>query len=166
MVVHILKMGNLIKMKNYLWLAIITLTIIQSCSKSEDNSTNSNSPFLVRYEIISTSNVISPGSTINISYTNATGQLQTENFSNSSNLNNWNKSFNVTATNRPLTLNLSMISSAAANGGYLAMSNAGTITQNIYINGTLKSSNVNNSANTSNSWGFQVAPAPINYTVQ
>jgi hypothetical protein len=163
-------MGILIKMKNYLWLAIITLTIIQSCSKSEDNNTNnntsSNSPFLVRYEIISTSNVISPGSTINISYTNATGQLQTENFSNSSNLNNWNKSFNVTATTRPLTLNLSMISSGAANGGYLAMSNAGTITQNIYINGTLKSSNVNNSTNTSNSWGFQVAPAPINYTVQ
>ena len=141
----------------------VVFTFLQSCSKSNVAS-NTATPFTVKYEIIASSKIISPGSSIIISYTNSSGQLQTKSFGN---LSTWNETINVTTTVRPLTMNLSIKSSGAANGGYLAIANSGTITQNIYINGTLKSSNINNSATSPNgSWGYQIAPAPINYVIQ
>lgn len=155
------------KIKIQFALLLFTLSVISiSCTKNEDSvssTDNISSPFTVKYEIIANSKIISPGSSVIISYTNSSGQLQTENFSN---LINWNKSINVTTTARPLTINLSIISSGAANGGYLAIANSGTITQNIYVNGALKSSSINNSASTSNSWGYIIASSPINYIVK
>ncbi len=146
-------------------LAVLILLVIVSCTNKED-SVNSpdtlSSPFTVKYEIIAKSAIISPGSSVIVSYINSTGQLQTESFSS---LTNWNKSINVTSNVRPLTMSLSIVSSGAANGGYLAIANIGTVTQNIYINGVLKSSSTNNSASTGSSFGYKIASSPINYTV-
>lgn len=155
-------------MKNFISIFCVLCTFLQSCSRgNEDNNPSIvKSPFTVKYEIISSSKIISPGSSVVISYTNSSGQLQTESFSGTSNLITWNKSINVESIVRPLTLNLSIKSSGATNGGYLAISNSGTITQNIYINGILKSSNISNSTNTNNSWGYMIDPSPINFIVQ
>lgn len=155
-------------MKNFISIFFVLCTFLQSCSRGneDNNSSNVKSPFTVKYEIISSSKIISPGSSVVISYTNSLGQLQTESFSGTSNLITWNKSINVESIVRPLTLNLSIKSSGTTNGGYLAISNSGTITQNIYINGTLKSSNISNSTNTNNSWGYMIDPSPINFIVQ
>lgn len=155
------------KIKILFTLLLFTLSMICiSCTKNEDSvssTDNISSPFTIKYEIIANSQIISPGSSVIISYTNSSGQLQTENFNS---LINWNKSINVTTTVRPLMINLSIMSSGAANGGYLAIANSGTITQNIYINGDLKSSSINNSASTSNPWGYMISSSPINYTIK
>lgn len=160
---QLLPTQNTVIMKNYISFVCVIFTLFQSCSKSDEN--NEASPFTVKYEIISSSKIISPGSSVIISYTNSTGQLQTKSFSSSDNLISWNETINVTSAIRPLTLNLSITSSGAANGGYLAIANSGTITQNIYINDILKSSNINNSTSTNNSWGYKIAPTPINHIV-
>ena len=155
-------------MKNFISIFCVLCTFLQSCSRGNEDNNSSivKSPFTIKYEIISSSKIISPGSSVVISYTNSLGQLQTESFSGTSNLITWNKSINVESIVRPLTLNLSIKSSGATNGGYLAISNSGTITQNIYINGILKSSNISNSTNTNNSWGYMIDPSPINFIVQ
>ena len=63
-------------------------------------------------------------------------------------------------------MNLSIISNGATNGGYLTIANIGTVTQNIYINGVLKSSSINNSASTGSTYGYTIAFSPINYVVR
>lgn len=148
------------------------LVLLFSCSNNEsvndgNNSNTVSGAFTVKYEIIANSIISSPGSGVIISYTNGSGQLQTESFSG---LMDWNKTINVTSNERPLTMNLSIKSSGAANGGYLTVREIGTLTQSIYINGSLKASNINTSSSKGSASGniliYAIASSPINYVVK
>lgn len=146
------------------------LVLLFSCSNNEsvndgNNSNTVSGAFTVNYEIFANSIISSPGSGVIISYTNGSGQLQTDSFSG---LMDWNKTINVTSNERPLTMNLSIKSSGAK--GYLTVREIGTLTQSIYINGSLKASNINTSSSKGSASGniliYRIASSPINYVVK
>ncbi|MCX6210885.1 MAG: hypothetical protein NTZ59_15610 [Bacteroidetes bacterium] len=146
-------------------LFLMCFTIL-SCKKSENNSTSNNtsSPFTVKYEIIPTSKVSASWDKPIISYINSTGQLQTESVSNLSDISTWSKTITVTSTARPLQLSL-LVTTTYPNY-YLVLEKAGSLTQNIYVNGTLMASSTNQSSNQVTSFGYKIIVASINHTIQ
>ena len=110
-----------------------------SCSKKETTITTNNtvkSPFTLKYEIISSSDIYVPtggvGADINI--VNGTGQSEIKiDFISGK---TWSYTVNVTSTQRPIICRL-------INTSTLWTKSTGTITGNIYINGTLKATATN-----------------------
>lgn len=130
------------------------LIILQSCSSDSSNTSNTNnnaisSPFTVRYELRTTANVHSSWGSPMVTYVNSTGQQQTESVPNLTATNPWIKTISVTSTTRPLQLNL-LLSTQPANIYRLWLSNAGSVTQNIYLNNVLVASSTNQSTTTPN----------------
>lgn len=138
-------------MKKIIYLFSITFLILQSCSSdSNDNQTNNNNndvltPFTVKYELRTTSTVRSSYGQPMVTYINSTGQQQTESVPNLTSNNPWIKTVTITSTTRPLQINL-LLSTQPANIYRLWLTNVGSVTQNIYINGVLKASSTNQSA--------------------
>jgi hypothetical protein len=153
-------------MRKIISLISVLLLILQSCS-SGDNNSNSNSissPFTVKYEIISTSQVRASYNSPMITYNNSTNQTQTESVTNLTATTPWSKTVDITTTTRPLQLSL-LISGNNPNY-YLILANAGSITQNLYINGVLKASSTNQSDSQPSlgSW-YRITIPAITYTV-
>ena len=142
--------------------------MLQSCSSGGSDNSNTNSissPFIVKYEVITTSNVYSSFGTPRIAYVNSTGQQQTESVSNLTPSNPWIKTVTVTATTRPLQLNL-LLSTLPPDVYRLWLSNAGSITQNIYVNGTLVASSTNQSVTTDNGFGeYNINIIALDYAI-
>ncbi len=149
-----------------LLIAVISMHIL-SCKKNEDNTTSNkvSSPFTVKYEITSSTNVYSNNSYSNtsqtITYVNSTGQQQTETVTNLSDSNPWSKTITVTSGIRPLQLSLLLSSN-----NQIYLSKTGQITQNIFVNGKLVASSTNQSTTTSTSGGaFYIQIIALNYTI-
>jgi hypothetical protein len=123
----------------------LIITLLFSCKKDSNSTSSSNisGPFTVKYEIVPTTVVTSSWGVPNIFYVNATGQTETESVSALSNVNVWSKTITITTATRPLQLNLQ--ASTIAGSYYLVLDKAGSLTQNIYINGSLKASSTNQS---------------------
>jgi hypothetical protein len=123
----------------------LIITLLFSCKKDGGSTPGSNisSPFTVKYEIVPTGTVTSSWGAPNIFYTNATGQTETESVSSLSNASLWSKTITITTATRPLQLNLQ--ASTIAGSYYLILDKPGSLTQNIYINGSLKASSTNQS---------------------
>jgi hypothetical protein len=138
-------------MKKIIYMICISILVLQSCSSdSNNNGSNNNnvsSPFTVRYELRTTSNVHSSWGAPMVTYVNSTGQQQTESVPSLSSTNPWIKTITVTSTTRPLQLNL-LLSTQPANVYRLWLSNVGSITQNIYVNDVLVASSINQSTTT------------------
>ncbi len=123
----------------------LLITLLFSCKKDSNStsSTNISSPFTVKYELVPTTVVTSSWGAPNIFYINATGQTETESVNTLSNVSVWSKTITITTAIRPLKLNLH--ASTIAGSYYLVLDKAGSLTQNIYINGSLKASSTNQS---------------------
>jgi hypothetical protein len=128
----------------------LLITLLFSCKK-DSNSTSStsasiSSPFTVKYEVLPSAVVTTSFGFPNIFYVNSTGQPETMSLSNLSVAIPWSKTITITTTTRPLQLNLQAAASNAAY--YLVLDKAGSITQNLYINGSLKATSTNQSETT------------------
>jgi len=133
-------------MKKYIIL-FLGITLAYSCSKNEtNNQTGANSSTVnVRWEIIASSNVrtdpfVSNSSLITITYTNSVGQQQIETTNYPNDFISWNKTFNLTNTNRPLNLSLKMSQGTPNNYLDFYIRNGGTIKFNLYLDGVLTKS--------------------------
>jgi hypothetical protein len=125
----------------------LLITLLFSCKK-DSNSTSStsasiSSPFTVKYEVLPSAVVTTSFGFPNIFYVNSTGQPETASLASLSVAIPWSKTITITTTTRPLQLNLQ---AAASNPSYyLVLDKSGTITQNLYINGSLKATSTNQS---------------------
>ena len=139
-------------------LSVILLLIIftfTSCSKNEGTgSTSSN--FTIKYEIVCDKPIIT---TLfdqpflpTIAYTNGTAQVETANTFTSGTT--WSKTITVTDNRRPF-----IISFAAVD---LALSSAGNVTGNIYINGVKKATATNPTTSAGN---LNIGIVNMNYSV-
>jgi hypothetical protein len=128
----------------------LLITLLFSCKK-DSNSTSStsasiSSPFTVKYEALPSAVVTTSFGFPNIFYVNSTGQPETASLASLSVAIPWSKTITITTTTRPLQLNLQ---AAASNASYyLVLDKAGSITQNLYINGSLKATSTNQSETT------------------
>jgi len=87
-------------------------------------------------------------------YTNATGQIETGSGMNDGDM-TWSKTITVATGTRPLFIQLGQAT--------VQMSSAGSVTANIYINGTLKASS-NNSSISNSGFFYSIVPT-LMYTV-
>jgi hypothetical protein len=154
-------------MKNLLlfFTAIFFATFI-SCTKNEDSVSSSNavtSPFTIKYEVKSTATVRSSYGLPMVTYVNSTGQKQTESISVLSASTPWSKTINVTSTSRPLQLSL-LLSTSPPDVYRLWLTNAGDITQNMYINGVLVASSTNTSSTVGSEYNIKIIG--LDYTVK
>ena len=133
-------------------LLMFTAVMLIGCEKSKDASDDTNKSFTVKYEIITTQDISPVLGPTPIIYTNGTGQMETVNNFTSGKL--WEKTVTVTTTNRPLPLILFPEP--------IYLKSAGTVTGNIYINGTKKATLTNSTTNTA---GIYVATILLNYQV-
>lgn len=152
-------------MRKILLLLPIALLLLQSCSSNDNNSStgSTSGPFTVKYEVITTSNVHSSFGSPMVTYVNSTGQQQTESVPSLTPTNPWTKTVSVTSVTRPLQLNL-LLSTQPANIYRLWLSNVGSITQNIYLNGVLVASSTNQSATVTSS-EYNIQLVALGYSV-
>ncbi len=155
------------KKSTLMLIAFFSITVI-SCKKNNASDAPSNqisSPFTVKYEITSSSNVYSSYNLPIATYVNSTGQQQTESVPSLSANTPWVKTVTVTSTTRPLQL--SLLLSTSPPGVYrLYLLNSGQITQNIYVNGNLVASSTNQSSTSANGSGqFNISTIALNYTI-
>lgn len=154
-------------MKKIFLLLSITSLLLQSCSSSSSDNSNTNnitSPFTVKYELITTSNANSSYGYPMVTYVNSTGQQQTESVPNLTPSNPWIKTVTVTTNTRPLQLNL-LLSTQPADVYRLWLSNAGSITQNIYVNNVLVASSTNQSSSEPILNQYNISLVPLQYTI-
>lgn len=127
--------------------------MIISCKKDSNSSSTTVGSFTIKYELITSQNVLPPQSPYPvIQYTNGTGQLEIATDFTSGKI--WSKTFSVTDTRRPFIILFN------PNGIYLQA--AGTITGNIYINGVKKATVTNPSIN---SYGSYFAYLNMSYNL-
>ena len=107
----------------------------KSSSSNTSNSTNGN--LSLKYEIITSVPVVN---SFNIMYLNGTDQWENSTFSSGGTY--WSKDVTITSTTRPFDC---VFQGGIGGGASPALSTAGTITCNIYLNGVLKAHSVNNS---------------------
>jgi hypothetical protein len=127
-------------------LLFLNIVIFNNCSSNNTaggqvNPNTIGSPFTVKYEIISSSPMItSNGSNIGVMYMNASGQeeISQDLVSGST---TWSKTLNITTSSRPLQI----IFSPGGGGGVVYLASQGNVTLNMYINGSLKGSITNGS---------------------
>jgi hypothetical protein len=141
-------------------LLLFIVVIFNSCSSNNTaggqvNPNSVGSPFTLKYEYVLTSPALNgPLGSQTFIYTNATGQVET-----ASGLTNgdmtWTKTITVTTGTRPLFIQLGQAT--------VQMSSAGSVTANIYINGTLKASS-NNPSVSNSGFFYSIVPGLI-YTV-
>jgi hypothetical protein len=142
----VLKINYKVKNMKKIFILILGITLAYSCSKNEtNNQTGANSSTVnVRWEIIASSNVrtdpfVSNSSLITITYTNSVGQQQIETTNYTNDFISWNKTFNLTNTNRPLNLSLKMTTQSQIPYIFY-IRNGGTIKFNLYLDGVLTKS--------------------------
>ena len=110
--------------------------IFLQAAKSSSNTSNSDSGnFTLKYEIITSSPVVDNGITTlqKIGYYNGTGQAEYDNSFTSGT--KWSKTLTVTTQNRPFTALLEAVN--------LSIGGVGTVTGNIYVNGSLVATTTN-----------------------
>ena len=113
--------------------AIIMLNV--GCKKSNSaNTTNGN--LSLKYEIITS---VPIANSFNIMYLNGTDQWENNTFSSGT---YWSKEVTITSATRPFDC---VFQGGVGGGGNPALSSAGTITCNIYLDGVIKAHSVNNS---------------------
>lgn len=146
-------------MKKYLIITAVMFSVaVISCTKNDDNVSSPNSvssPFTVKYEIKSTATVRSSYGLPMVTYVNSTGQKQTESISLLSANTPWSKTISVTATSRPLQLSL-LLSTSPPDIYRLWLTNAGNVTQNMYVNGELVASSTNTSSNIGSEYNIKI----------
>ena len=106
---------------------VITALLVSSCSPDTPVNTGTSSPFTLRYEIITSSPIVSNPASQGIGYTNGTQQTEFDNSFTSGS--SWIKEITVTSTNRPFNTAL------VTGPGSITLSAPGTVTGNIYLNG-------------------------------
>lgn len=160
-------------MKNAI-LSVLCLVILStSCSKDEAKSETSTNPSTVnvKYEIIASSDVRTSNGVnnpqISITYTNSAGQQQIETMNYPNNFRTWNKTFNLTNTNRPLQLRLNMSNLTPITYNF-TIQNGGTVKMNLYLDGVLTKSETRTSDSSylpGTNW-YNIAIFDLAYTVQ
>ena len=112
--------------------AVITALLMSSCTPDTPVNTGTSSPFTLKYEIITSSPIFAfAGNTYpTISYANGTQQNETDNSFTSGTT--WTKEVIVTTPNRPFYATCTAITGALPS---IVITNPGTVTSNIYING-------------------------------
>jgi len=128
------------KALNILFILIVGFT---SCKKDTTSSTNSTpTPFTLKYEIKSSVPIVVAGAGTNnfniIYYKNGTNQNESSIFTSGT---NWTKTITVTTNNRPFIASLQLPNN-------IQLSAPGTLTGNIYLNGSLIANSINQSINT------------------
>jgi hypothetical protein len=162
-------------MKKFLTL-LLGITLACSCSTSSDSNNNNNntSTVNVKWEIIASSNVrtdpfVSNSSLITITYSNSAGQQQIETTNYPNDFISWNKTFNLTNTNRPLNLSLKMTQQSQPTYNFY-IRNGGTIKFNLYLDGILTKSVTESSSSSYQQIGadrwYQIAVFNFAYTLQ
>ena len=133
------------KMKNVFYsLILLTTILLSSCTPDTPVDTSTSSPFTLKYEIISSSQIFSTtSSNQHVIFTNATQQPQIDSIPSGSIL--WTKELTVTTSNRPFISLLEVPFSA------LKLNMQGTVTGNIYVNG-IKVASVTNPTSTGENW--------------
>ena len=104
---------------------LISVCFINSCTPNSPTNTGTPTPFTLKYEIITSSPIVSNPTSQEIGYTNGTGQVEFDNSFNSGTT--WTKEITVTTPTRPFNI-------ALVSNGTLILT-PGTATGNIYING-------------------------------
>jgi hypothetical protein len=133
-------------------LLMFTAVMLIGCEKSKDELNDTSKTFTVKYEIITTQDILAVLGPTPIIYTNGTGQMETVN--NFTSGKSWEKTVIVTITNRPLPLILFPEP--------IYLKSAGTVTGNIYINGTKKATVTNSTTNVGGIYGATIL---LNYQV-
>jgi hypothetical protein len=116
---------------------ILVLTLAYSCSTNEtNNQTGVNSSTVnVKWEIIASTNLRTGDGNVNpvitIEYTNSSGQQQIKTTNYPNDFISWNKTFNLTNTNRPLNLSLKMSQGTPNNYLDFYLKNGGTDKQQL-----------------------------------
>lgn len=130
-------------------LFVITTSLLFGCTPDSPASSGTSSPFTLKYEITTSVPVtIIGGVTSSFSYTNGTGQSQTDQTFTSGS--SWTKELTVTTPNRPFMASLS---------GAVILSASGTATGKIYVNGVEVASVTNSSS------GNNIVTIPMSYPI-
>lgn len=136
---------------------VITSAVLLSvsCKKSSSNTSNSTSGnFTLKYEIIATSSIVRlNGAFPSITYENGTQAPETDNSFTSGTT--WSKELTVTTPNRPFEAILTTS---------IGLSSPGTVTANIYVNGTIVSHSTNPTTAAAGNQYFAVVS--MNYWIQ
>lgn len=150
---------------------ILGITLAYSCSTSSDSNNNNNntSTINVKWEIIASSNVRTDyfpnDNSITIEYTNSAGQQQIETTNYPNDFITWNKTFNLTNTNRPLNLSLKMTKQSFPTWNFYIL-NGGTIKFNLYLDGILTKSVTYSSTSAGVVSWKEIAVENFTYTIQ
>lgn len=150
---------------------ILGITLAYSCSTSSDSNNNNNntSTVNVKWEIIASSNVRTDyfpnNNSITIEYTNSAGQQQIETTNYPNDFITWNKTFNLTNTNRPLNLSLKMTKQSQIPWSFYIL-NGGTIKFNLYLDGILTKSVTESSSSSGAGWKDIAVVSNFAYTLQ
>ena len=127
-------------MKKVLYIIATILVGFTSCKKDTTSTTSSTpSPFTLKYEIKSSVPIVvaGAGNPNLILYTNGTNQSESSIFTSGT---NWTKTITVTTNNRPFIALLQLSNN-------IQLSAPGTLTGNIYLNGSLIANSTNQSIN-------------------
>jgi len=148
-------------MKKKLFFSLAVCILILSCEKSDESKNKITSPFTVMYEIQATSLLFSSwGSTV-IKYTNGTGQTDTQSMDY---VYAWSETVNINTEIRPLNLVLHLSPNNSENL-YFMLYEAGSLTSNIYINGSLVATSICQSSINSNGTGYKISIEDIVFVV-
>lgn len=148
---------------------IFAIILAYSCSTSSDSNNNNSSLVNVNWEIIASSNVRTDyfpnNNSITIEYTNSAGQQQIETTNYPNDFITWNKTFNLTNTNRPLNLSLKMTKQSQFPWDFYIL-NGGTIKFNLYLDGILTKSVTESSSSSGAGWKEIGVVSNFAYTLQ
>ena len=144
------------RIMNLLALVAISMTVF-SCTKG-GSSSSTNGTFTLKYEVITSSPIVTNTTfgTPKFTYENGTQQPETDNSFTTGTT--WTKTITVTTTTRPYEAILTSGTNPVCLGA------AGTVTSNIYVNGAQVAHAVNNT--NAAAGGINYAVISMNYWIQ